>query len=71
MILLGHPCKIDEHAASSLLPLYQCSVSAGFPSRYHARIRVMNYHKELKTAGNVLFHADYRRMTAFQINHLV
>ena len=38
---------------------------------YHARIRVMNYHKELKKAGDTLFHADYRGVIAFQFNHFV
>ena len=35
------------------------------PYWYEARIRVMNYHKELKKTENTLFHAAYREMTSF------
>ena len=35
---------------------------------YQARIHIMNYHKELKMAGDTLFHADHRGMPAFEKN---
>lgn len=38
--------------------------------RVHARIRVMNYHKELKKAGNALFSVTYKGIVAFETKSL-
>lgn len=40
-------------------------IGANYTIRYRARIRVKNYHKELKKPWNPLFSAAYRGMSAF------